>query len=141
MESMTQTETAHVVAVVVDPAFAHRLSALAARLHVWIIDTPVYKAAAEALWRESGRAPSVKQGATTFSARRTDPPDEVVASMLGTIDLHHGEYGHVPPWSGLEVFGTNATPRLVAALAERGFSRIVPTPDGFKSWRESVRAE
>ena len=140
MESMTQTETAHVVAVVVDPAFGDRLSALAARLHVWIIDTPENKAATEALWREGGHAPSIEHGATTFSARQTDPPDEVVASILGDIDLHHGEYSHVPPWSGLEVFGTNPTPCLVAALAARGFSKVVLTPDGFESWRESVGA-
>ena len=135
---MTQTETAHVVAVVVDPAFGDKLSALAARLHVWIIDTPENKAAAEALFREGGRASSIEYGTTTFSARQTDPPDEVVASMLGTIDRHHGEYSHVPPLSGLEVFGTDPTPRLVAALAERGFTRVVPTPDGFESWRKSV---
>jgi hypothetical protein len=133
---MTQAKTTHEVAVVVDPAFGERVSQLAARVHVWIIDTPENKAAAEALWRECSGPHSIERGATTFSASRTDPPDEVVIYMLDTIDLHHGEYSHVPPWSVLEVFGANPTPRLVAALAELGFSKVAPTPDGFKSWRE-----
>jgi hypothetical protein len=134
---MTQTKTTHAVAVVVDPAFGDKLSPLAARVHVWIIDTPENNDAAEAVWRECSGANSIERGATKFSASRTDPPDEVVTSMLDTIDLHHGEYSHVPRWSVLEVFGANPTPRLVAALAELGFSKVASTPDGFKSWREN----
>jgi hypothetical protein len=135
MESMSQTEHPHVVAVVVDPAFGDRLLALAGRVHVWIIDTPANKAAAESVWREGGAAYSSERGVTTFSAYQTASPDEIVASMLDTIDLHHGEYSHVPPWSVLEVFGANPTPRLVAALAELGFSRVASILGGFKSWR------
>ena len=137
---MTQTEMAHVVAVVVDPLFGERLFALAARLDVWIMDTPGNKAAVEAYWHDCDRTPSIEHDVTTFYARQSDPPDEVVASMLDTINDHHGEYGHEPPWSGVEVFGSSPTPRLVAALAEIGFSRVVPTPGGCKSWRESVGA-
>ena len=35
------------VAIVVDPAFGDRLAALAARCHVWAVDTPANRAATE----------------------------------------------------------------------------------------------
>ena len=132
---MTLIESAYVVAVVVDPTFADRLSALAARVHVWIIDTPTNRAAAEVVWRDGGGASSIERGATTFKADQREPADEIVASMLGTIDLHHGEHSHTPPWSVVEVFGANPTPLLVAALSDYGFSHVVSTPGGLRSWR------
>lgn len=132
---MIPTKTPHGVAVVVDPAYGDKLLDLAARLHVWIIDTPVNKAAAQVLWSQDGRIHSLDSGVTTFSAFVVRRPDEIVASMLETIDLHHGEYSHSPPWSVLEVYGASPSPSLAAALADYGFTDISPTPDGFRASR------
>lgn len=133
---MIPTKTPHGVAVVVDPAYGDKLLDLAARLHVWIIDTPVNKAAAQVLWGQDGRVHSLDNGVTTFSAFRVDRPEETVASILETIDLHHGEYSHSPPWSVLEVYGASPSPFLAAALADYGFTDIIsPTSGGFKASR------
>src|SRR5438093_1466185 len=122
--SKDASKAAHGVAIVVDQAFGERLIALASRLHVWIIDTPANKAAALAHSRESSGAPSLESGATTFTCATAIPPDESVASMLETVDVHHGEYSHSPPWSFLEVFGASPTPRLSTAPAEYGFTNV-----------------
>src|SRR5439155_16767933 len=93
---MARKETTHGVAIVVDPTFGDKLVGLAARLHVWITDTAENKAAAHVVRRESGGVHSLERGVTTFSVGPTDRPDEIVASVLETIDLHHGEYSHSP---------------------------------------------
>ena len=137
---MARKETTHGVAIVVDPTFGDKLVGLAARLHVWITDTAENKAAAHVVWRESGGVHSLERGVTTFSVGPTDRPDEIVASVLETIDLHHGEYSHSPTWTVLEVYGANPTPSLSAVLAERGFTNIAPTPDGFTASRSTREA-
>jgi hypothetical protein len=126
----------YAVAVVVDPAFGGRLSDLASRMHVWCIDTPDNRAAAEIVWHQNEQAQSIERGVTIFSADLTDPPDEIVASELDTIDLHHGEYSHIPPYSVLHVYGASPTSVLGEALAGLGFINIVPTAEGFAARRE-----
>ena len=133
--AMTSNDAVHAVALVVDPKFGDRLAVLAARLHVWIIDTPENHLAAAAIWSENKNHHSLERGTTTFRADPTSPPDESVASILETVDLHNGEYSHTPPWSVLEVFGANPTPQLVDALAGFGFLNIASTHDGFRAWR------
>lgn len=130
----------HGVALVVDRAFGDRLNALATRLHVWVIDTPTNKAAVETIRRETSAAPSLERGATTFAADADARPEGIVASMLASIDLHHGQDGHSPPWSFLEVYGAPLTPTLIAALAQFGFRKMYGIPDGFQAWRSVVRA-
>jgi hypothetical protein len=132
---MAEKSAAHNVAVVVDPAFGNRLLELAGRVHVWLIDTPANRAAANVVTGSEDGVNSAEHGVTTFSASATEPPDAIVASMLEIIDLHHGRYSHSPPWSMLEVYGTGATPQLLAALADRDFTNISPLPDGFRASR------
>lgn len=131
----------HAVALVVDRAFGVKLIALAARIHVWIVDTPMNNTTVEVVWRAACGASSLDHGATKFdSGGPTKTPDEIARSILDTIDLHHGEHSHMPPWSVLEVYGTSPTPTLVAAFAELGFSNVVPASDGFKAWRSTEDA-
>ena len=126
----------YAVAVVVNPAFGGRLSDLASCMHVWCIDTSDNRAAAEILWHQNEQAQTIERGVTIFSADPTDPPDEIVASELGTIDLHHGDYSHVPPYSVLHVYGAKPTSVLREALAGLGFVDVVLTAEGFDARRE-----
>ena len=102
------------------------------------MDTPDNRAAAEIFWHQNGQAQSIERGVTIFSANLTDPPDQIVASELGTIDLHHGGYRHVPPYSVLHVYGARPTPVLSEALAVYDFVHIVPTAEGFDARRECI---
>jgi hypothetical protein len=132
-------ERVHGVAIVVDEDFGDRLSTLASRLHVWLIDTPMNRAAASAVWQNGVHGQSLETGVTTFKVEHLSAPDQIVASMLGTVDDHHGHYSHEPPWSLLEVYGAEPTPILSAALLEFGFTNIARIAD--KEFRASRSAE
>jgi hypothetical protein len=56
---------------VVDHHFGQRLNALAARLHVWICDTPVNRQATEEIWRANPGF-SGSAGVTIFQVEDED---------------------------------------------------------------------
>jgi len=55
------------VSIVVDPNFGSRLHELAARMHVWAVDTPPNRAAAERIWAKMA-APTIERGMTSACA-------------------------------------------------------------------------
>jgi hypothetical protein len=133
-------EGAYTVGLVVDPEFGARLGAQAARMPVWIADTPANRAAAAALRREApASVPHTAAGAvTTFRVASEESPAEWALRALGDVDLHHGQYSHAPPYGALEVVGAEPTPDLRAALAEYGLTEIEPRPGGFLASRPRV---
>jgi hypothetical protein len=120
----------HAVALVADLSFGERVAPLSRRLHVWLRDSDENKAAAEMVWREFPE-PSIERGVTTFKADPSASPEEAAAAILGTLELHHGEYSHDPPIRVLEIFGARPVSPLVEALDEIGFRVCENTPDGF----------
>jgi hypothetical protein len=130
------TDSAHRVAIVVDPAFGARLDALAERLHVWVADTPTNRSAAERLWRlhpPTGTSRDLERGVTTFNVEPSHSPEQWCAAIVGTVDEHHGGFAHNPPVSELEVYGAPPTPEVRAAFAAYGFDEIAATPGGFRA--------
>ena len=55
------------VSIVVDQNFGSRLHELAARMHVWAVDTPPNRAAAERIWAKMA-APTIERGMTSACA-------------------------------------------------------------------------
>jgi len=55
---------------------------------------------------------------------------------LATIDLHHGEFSHDPPYIALEVIGATWSNKIEKALEEYGFIKNKRTAEGFTTWRE-----
>jgi len=110
----------YAVAVVVDPVFGERLFSIAARMPVWIADTPKNRSAVE---QHRARHPgqSGTEGVTTFKVDPDANSEDWCAQVLTNVDLHHGRFSHNPPYSVVEVFGATLTPTLRAALGELGF--------------------
>jgi len=127
----------YIVAVVLDPNFGDRLGDLSAGMPVWIVDTPVNRAAAEAIWASR---PALTQfdGVTTFRIDRGSAPEVWLAGVLPDVDLHHGEYSHVPPYAGIEVFGAGVTLVVREALGQLGIGNITERPGGFLAMRSSA---
>jgi len=122
----------YLVGLVVDPAFGDRLPALAEQMPVWVADTAINRAAAEdvrARHLAAGR-PS-QDSVSLFRIDPADSPASWAIDVLDAIHLHHGEYSHDPPYTGIVVVGVRAEPELVAALADYGLSQIDPRPGGF----------
>lgn len=123
----------HSVGLVVDRNFGRRLLNIADRLHVWIVESPENRLAAEEVWSRTVER-SLERGATIFS-HGSESPDVIAAGVLSNIELHHGEYGHTPPVSRLEIHGASRTAGLVAALQELGFVLFEDFPGGFMASR------
>jgi hypothetical protein len=118
----------YTVGIVVDATFGERIHSLVHKMPVWIVDTPINRAAAESRWRQQP-----EDSVTTFKVNSGDSPEDWCAGVLGTVIEHHGEYSHFPPVSSLEIIGAQPVDSLVATFAEHGFPKVRSTPDGFRA--------
>lgn len=127
----------YIVAVVLDPDFGDRLRDLPAGMPVWIVDTPANRAAAETVWASR---PGLKHGdgVTTFRIDRGLAPESWLTDVLPIVALHHGEYSHVPPYTGIEVFGAAVTPVVREALDQFGIGNVTERSGGFLATRSST---
>ena len=57
-------------------------------------------------------------GYTTFKVDPQGHPEDWLVSELETIDLHHGEMSHDPPYSVLNVIGVSWSLRIQEALGK-----------------------
>jgi hypothetical protein len=126
---------AYKVALVVDKDFGEKLLELASRLHVWVCSTPQNRKLAAVFWAEQA-AHSLECGLTTFKVDDGHSPEEMCVNIIGTIDLHHGEFSHNPAWSVLEVYGAQHTPKVEEAFKKYGAKRFEKTSGGFFCYRD-----
>lgn len=120
------------VAIIVDPEFGDRLDQIAARMPVWIADTPVNRASVDRNW--AARPPSPK-GVTIFRVDNSSTHADWLITVLPTVDLHHGEYSQHPPYTVVEVFGAAPIEPVQQAFEEFGFSTFTHRPHGFVATR------
>jgi hypothetical protein len=128
----------YTVHVIVDPVFGDRLRELPAGEPVWIADTEVNRAAYEAVCGER-KPESYLVGLSSFKIDLTAGPEDWLISELGTIELHHGEYSHEPPWSRINVIGTKWTERIQQELECFGFAAHSDTREGFEATKLTTR--
>jgi hypothetical protein len=126
------------VAVVLESDFSDRLSELAARMPIWIVDTPVNRAAAEKEWAQHPSR-SHTEGITTFKADPAASAEDRLSGVLSDLDLHHGEYSHDPAYNAIEVFGAALTPLLRKAFAAYGLDEFVERSGGFVASKVELR--
>ncbi len=129
----------YAVAVVLDLEFGDRLSELAARLPVWIVDTPANRRAAQRHWVEHPGL-SHTEGVTTFKVDLSSSAEVWCAEVLSDIDLHHGEYSHDPAYGAVEVFGATLTAALQQTFKGYGMAEFVERPGGFVATRGAAAA-
>jgi hypothetical protein len=125
---------AYRVFVVVDREYGERLSELAPKEPVWIVDTPDNRAAAQKIWAAATER-SHLQGVTTFKASEDCSREDTLINELGTIDLHHGAYSADPPYTVLEVIGVVMSERVKVELSQFGFDEFQATAEGFRAVR------
>jgi hypothetical protein len=138
----------HRVAIVADRQFTE-LETLSRAMHVWICSSPFNKESAQRIWRAAQESESevtildegsdLESGVTTFDVSPTANAEEIVIGILSTVDEHHSEYSHDPPWSILEVYGVHLTPGLKVALGEFGVTEYEARINGF-TCRRAVRS-
>lgn len=122
----------HKVVIVVDPAFGSKLRDLSRTVHVWARSSPRNLEVIQAVWKErEDERHSLDAGITSFKVKDNDSPEEMLTGILSTVDLHHGEYSHNPPWSTIEVYGASLTRDVKAALSEFGEGTYKDIEHGF----------
>jgi UDP-N-acetyl-D-mannosaminuronate dehydrogenase len=107
---------------------------LAARMPVWVVDTPTNRSAVTAL-REA--AVPGHAGLTTFRSAVDETPEQLCVRILPTIDLHHGKLSQDPPYSAIEVVGTQPTESVQKALQAFHLTVIAADEHGFTASRQT----
>jgi hypothetical protein len=106
---------------------------------VWAPDTPEIRFIAEGIWAKRaalGQLPSNEL--TLYKFNSGESPETTFMDLLATVDLHHGEYSHDPPWTILTVYGVELSPAIKEALVEYGDFEFTFLPDGFTAKRPMV---
>jgi hypothetical protein len=127
----------HKVGLVVDRRFGNRLLDLERSIHLWVVESPANSVIVQQIWstEESSRKDDLSSGVTSFQASDSESPEETCLRIASDLDEHHGEFGHNPPWSEIEVFGTELTPSLRQAFGELGATVFDRTRNGFRCRR------
>ena len=110
-----------------------RLVQLIERMPVWIADTESNgTTAARARASRNQSDPDVGHteiGAlTTFTVETDATPESWCLEILDAVAGHHDRYSHSPGYSGLEIYGLEPSPTLLAALAEYRLTDIATFP-------------
>lgn len=116
--------------MIVDPNYGNRLRDIPAGKPVWIADSAVNHTAVAAIWKEQGIT-SHLTGLTSFVIDANATPEDWLISEIATVDIHHGEYSHKPPWSIITVIGVHWTKRIQEELEQYGFVEHEDTAEGF----------
>jgi hypothetical protein len=127
-------EVPYKVYVIVDRDFGEKIIRLDQGAPVWIVDTTTNKPVVQRFWNEHPDKGHLA-GITTFDDVRTSSPEDMLLSHLNTIELHHGSYSADPPFTMIEVFGTELTDKAKSRLSEYGFNEFQVIPGGFKAIR------
>lgn len=125
----------HRVGIVVDPQFGERVLPLARQFHLWVAASDANTPAIRAAWAQEVASDvsddALGDGVTSFETLAAESPEEACLGILETVDAHHCDSSHAPPWSEIEVFGSSLSPRLREAFEEFGAEEFLPTPSGF----------
>jgi hypothetical protein len=113
------------VVVIVDRNFGSSVEDVATHYHTWIIDTPANRIAVEGIWKLRRSQPESSKSLTLFDDQPSMSLDDLLATMLGTIEEHH------PGLNRVEVRGISFTPLIEQALRDFGFGNVTSHTDGF----------
>lgn len=116
------------VTVIVDPEFGAQLEPFAFRNPVWVVESETNRAAAEEAWRRAVEWPQISVTVFQFPAA---PAKDDWLHLVELIGLHYAPLAQ--PRGALQVFGTELTPALRAALDEAGF--VLEPGDGVRARR------
>jgi hypothetical protein len=101
---------------------------------IWAVNTSTNRVVAQDYWSEHPEI-SYLDGITVFDFANDASPEDTLVSELANIDLHHGIHSADPPYTILEIIGTNVTERIKQELGHYGFNRFDTTSAGFRAIR------
>jgi hypothetical protein len=124
------------VAIVMHGDFGAQLPSLAEQFHVWVVDTPVNRRAAESVWAVGPGDRT--HGVTTFKRYEGESIESSVVDLLPVIDEHHALREDWAKDIVLEVLGVPLTSSIRSALEALGPFDIRDRPGGFIATRSAA---
>ncbi len=122
------------IVIVLDPELDEgSLWTILSRFPVWAVDSPHNRKIAEQYWPSSS-APMTERGISLFSVENNAAREHNLGVSLELVDDHHNEWAASPAYNAVRVVGIDVTPQVLRTCEEFGFSRIEPTPDGFRCY-------
>jgi len=120
--------------VIVNPEYGDRLLEIERGRPVWVTMSTTNQPVVYSLW-QTYHEPDHLTDITGFLFTADIGPDERFLAQLSTIDVHHGSYSSINPYTELEVIGTPLTVAIREALSHRGFSKFTEGEDSFIATR------
>ena len=123
----------YVVALVVDPELGEAIRPLAQTMHVCAVGSPINRAVAEDLWKSGPQPPQYdnESGITPFDYDPKSDRESWCRQIIDTIDQHHDQWSHDPPYTVLNVYGLQFSAALKPAFESLGFVEFQETAHGF----------
>ena len=122
------------IAIILDTAFASRLTSVAERAGVWIVDSPENRPAIESLWT-ARRIRGATYDITVFRMIPGLTPEQHVDGVLRSLGKPEASDDPVAPIGAVEVYGTERTDALGSTFAKHGYGELEPVGDGFRARR------
>jgi hypothetical protein len=122
------------VGLVLDPDYGSALGWLSERMHVWAVDSPSNRAAAEAIWPAHPRD-DPDTSLTLFDASAGGSTPELLTRVLGEIELHHGVDSTGLPVEDIAVIGCPLSDAVRIRFSDFGFKDLSCGSSGFRARR------
>ena len=134
LSSCTMIRDPYEVSIVLDCNYGSRLQKLLESGPIWAIDSPANREVAQEIWTELPSQDHL-DGITIFTAGKGASSEEAFIAEFDTIDMHHGVYSAVPPYTIVRVIGTFLNDKLKTVLSTYGFDSFAITEEGFRATR------
>jgi hypothetical protein len=119
------------IAIVCDPHFGDRLISLAQEMPVWVCESKDNDVIVSK-YCTAHPEKTIERGIIRFRPPLMWSHEENFEDLLYSVDIHHGEYSHSPPWSELWIYGLEYTPLIDKVVAAYSPKRIEQCNDHFK---------
>ena len=110
------------VVLVVDRSYGARLCELSPDSAIWLVDSVVNHPWIAELKKKF--TPEVRGDLSWFVDAPEASPAERAASMIDTLEDHHGEYSQRPAYSRLKIIGATLESSLRSAVENHGFRLV-----------------
>lgn len=118
------------VHVVIDPNYGDAIRDLPIGEPAWIVDSPDNHPVIVSIMHECTSSDYLT-GISSFKYDTQTQPEDRLIGILSTVDVHHGEYSHDPPYSILNIIGVEWSQKIQKELSKFGFTDHEATPNGF----------
>jgi len=118
------------VLVILDPTYGERFKDVWPGRAVWITMSSANEPVVRSLWANHPGQDHL----SGITGMRFDPsitPEDVFLAQLSSIDLHHGSYSTINPYTELEVVGVHSTAAIREAIAQLEFAKLEERSNGF----------